>query len=56
MRLAHLEQEEVHVQKATEEKDRQEREEGKIKMDFGKTPLASELQDIAMELAAASQV
>ncbi|KAG9309481.1 hypothetical protein JVU11DRAFT_10452 [Chiua virens] len=45
MRLARLEQEEVRVRRAIEEKERVEREEGKMKMDLDKTPPAAELQD-----------
>ncbi|KAJ7583237.1 armadillo-type protein [Mycena floridula] len=56
MRLARLEQEEVRVKRAIEEKERQDREEGKMKMDLDKTPPASELQDVAMELAAAKEL
>src|SRR6266550_6300170 len=43
MRLARLEQEEVRVKRAIEEKERREREEGKMKMDIDKTPPASEI-------------
>ncbi|KAE9400027.1 ARM repeat-containing protein [Gymnopus androsaceus JB14] len=56
MRLARLEQEEVRVKRAIEEKERQEREEGKLKMDLDKTPPASEIQDVEMELAAAKDL
>jgi len=56
MRLARLEQEEVRVRRAIEEKERKEREEGKMKMDLDKTPPAAELQDVAMELAAAKEL
>ncbi|PBK99215.1 ARM repeat-containing protein [Armillaria gallica] len=56
MRLARLEQEEVRVKKAIEEKERQDREEGKMKMDLDKTPPASELTDVAMELASAKEL
>jgi splicing factor 3B subunit 1 len=53
MRLTRLEQEEVRVKRAIEEKERKEREEGKMKMDLDKTPPAAELEDVAKELAAA---
>ncbi|KAI6010767.1 small nuclear ribonucleoprotein [Pisolithus orientalis] len=56
MRLARLEQEEARVRRAIEEKERKEREEGKTKMDLDKTPPAAELQDVAMELAAAKEL
>ena len=45
MRLARLEQEESRVRRAIEEKDRREREEGKMKMDVDKTPPASEIHE-----------
>lgn len=56
MRLARLEQEEARVKKAIEEKERQDREEGKMKMDLDKTPPASELTDVAMELASVKEL
>ncbi|KAK0497221.1 armadillo-type protein [Armillaria luteobubalina] len=56
MRLARLEQEEARVKKAIEEQERQDREEGKMKMDLDKTPPASELTDVAMELASAKEL
>ncbi|KAG1815410.1 armadillo-type protein [Suillus variegatus] len=56
MRLARLEQEEARVRRAIEEKERQEREEGKMKMDLDKTPPRAELEDVAMELAAAREL
>ena len=56
MRLSRLEQEELRVRRAIEEKERKEREEGKMKMDLDKTPPAAELQDVAMELAAAKEL
>ena len=56
MRLSRLEQEEVRVRRAIEEKERREREEGQMKMDLDKTPPASELHDVAMELAAAKEL
>ncbi|KAF9052360.1 ARM repeat-containing protein [Hymenopellis radicata] len=56
MRLARLEQEEARVQRAIEEKERQDREEGKMKMDLDKTPPAAELEDVAMELEAAREL
>ncbi|KAJ3996762.1 armadillo-type protein [Lentinula boryana] len=55
MRLARLEQEEARVRRAIEEKERQEREEGKMKMDLDKTPPAAEIQDVEMELAATKE-
>ncbi|KAL4268890.1 SF3B1 family protein [Pleurotus pulmonarius] len=56
MRLARLEQEEARVKRAIEEKERREREEGKLKMDLDKTPPASELQDVEMEIMAAKEL
>ncbi|CAK5267607.1 unnamed protein product [Mycena citricolor] len=56
MRLSRLEQEELRVKRAIQDKERQEREEGKLKMDLDKTPPASELDDVAMELAAAKEL
>lgn len=53
MRLSRLEQEEQRVYRAIQEKERKEREEDGLKMDIDKTPPASELLDVAMELAAA---
>ena len=55
-RLARLEQEEARVRWAIEENERQEREEGKMKMDLDKTPSRAELEDVAMELAAAREL
>ena len=56
MRLTRLEQEELRVKRAIEEKARKEREEGKMKMDLDKTPPAAELEDVAKELAAAREL
>ncbi|KAF5388622.1 hypothetical protein D9757_004780 [Collybiopsis confluens] len=57
MRLARLEQEEARVKRAIEEKERQEREEGKLKMDLDKTPPAAQItDDVEMELAAAKEL
>ncbi|KAF7294433.1 Small nuclear ribonucleoprotein [Mycena kentingensis (nom. inval.)] len=56
MRLARLEQEEVRVHQAIREKERREKEEDKMKMDLDKTPPASELEDVALELAAAKDL
>ncbi|KAK1221091.1 U2 snRNP component prp10 [Marasmius sp. AFHP31] len=56
MRLQRLEQEEERVRKAIEEKQRKEQEEGKMAMDLDKTPPASDLDDVAMELAAAKEL
>ena len=53
MRLQRLENEEARVRRAIEEKEKKEREEGKMKMDLDKTPPAAEIEDVAMELAAA---
>ena len=53
MRLSRLEQEEQRVYRAIQEKERREREEDGLKMDADKTPPASEILDVAMELAAA---
>ena len=52
MRLARLEQEELRVKRAIEDKERQDREDGKMKMDLDKTPPASELVDLAEEAGA----
>ena len=51
MRLARLEQEELRVKKAIEEKQRKEREEDKMKMDLDRTPPAAEIEAAAKELA-----
>ncbi|KAG5651071.1 Splicing factor 3B subunit 1 [Sphagnurus paluster] len=56
MRLSRLEQEELRVKKAIEEKERREREEGKMKMDLDKTPPAAELDEVERELAAAKEL
>jgi len=53
IRLARLEQVEARVRRAIEEKERQEREGGKKKIDLDKTPSRAELEDVVMELAAA---
>lgn len=45
MRLTRLEQEEARVKRAIDEKERREREEGKMKMDIDKTPPASEIHE-----------
>jgi splicing factor 3B subunit 1 len=50
MRLARLEQEELRVKKAIEEKKRKEREEDKMKMDLDRTPPAAEIEAAAKEL------
>ncbi|KIM83122.1 hypothetical protein PILCRDRAFT_69948 [Piloderma croceum F 1598] len=55
MRLARLENEEARVKRAIEEKERKDREEGKMKMDLDKTPPAAEIEAAAKELAAAKQ-
>ena len=44
MKLARLEQEELRVKKAIEEKQRREREEDKMKMDLDRTPPAAEIE------------
>jgi splicing factor 3B subunit 1 len=51
MRLACLEQEEVGVRCAIEEKERKDREDGKEMMDLDRTPPAAEIKDVARELA-----
>jgi splicing factor 3B subunit 1 len=51
MRLARLENEEARVKCAIAEKERKDREEGKMKMDLDKTPPATEIEDVAKELA-----
>ncbi|KAJ7281768.1 armadillo-type protein [Mycena rebaudengoi] len=56
MRLSRLEQEEVRVKRAIQEKERREKEEGKMKMDLDKTPPAAELDEVARELAAAKEL
>ncbi|KAH8832641.1 small nuclear ribonucleoprotein [Flagelloscypha sp. PMI_526] len=56
MRLARLEQEEQRVRQAIQDKERQEREEGKMKMDLDKTPPAAELDDVTRELEAAKEL
>jgi len=53
MRLSRLEQEEQRVYRAIQDKERKEREEGGLKIDLDKTPPASEILDVAAELAAA---
>jgi splicing factor 3B subunit 1 len=49
MHLAHLEQEEVRVRRAIEEKERRDREDGKEMMDLDRTPLATEIEDMDRE-------
>ncbi|KAJ6493700.1 armadillo-type protein [Mycena vitilis] len=56
MRLSRLEQEEQRVKRAIQEKERRDREEGKMKMDLDKTPPAAELDEVARELAAAKEL
>nr|GAT46774.1 predicted protein [Mycena chlorophos] len=56
MRLAQLEQEEARVHRAIQEKERRDREDDKMKMDLDKTPPAAELDDVALELAAAKEL
>lgn len=56
MRLARLEQEEVRVKRAIEERERKDREEGKMKMDLDRTPPAAEIEAVAKELAAAKEL
>jgi len=56
MRLARLEQEEARVKRAIEDKERRDREEGKMKMDLDKTPPAAEIEEVARELAAAKEL
>ena len=51
MRLARLEQEELRVKKAIEEKQRKEREEDKMKMDLDRTPPAAEIEAAEKVLA-----
>ncbi|KIP10057.1 hypothetical protein PHLGIDRAFT_125885 [Phlebiopsis gigantea 11061_1 CR5-6] len=54
MRLQMLEKEEQRVRRAIEDKEKQEREEGKDKMDLDRTPPREELMEAAQELAQAS--
>jgi len=54
MRIANLEKEEQRVRRAIEDKERQEREEGRDKMDLDKTPPREEFEAAAKELAEAS--
>jgi splicing factor 3B subunit 1 len=56
MRLSRLEQEELRVKKAIEEKKRKEREEEKMKMDLDKTPPAAEIEAVSRELTAAREL
>jgi splicing factor 3B subunit 1 len=53
MRLQMLEKEEQRVKRIIEDRERQDREEGKMKMDLDKTPPRAEIQEAAQELAAA---
>jgi splicing factor 3B subunit 1 len=50
MRLQMLEKEEQRVKRLIEDKERQEREDGKMKMDLDKTPPRAEIQDAVDEL------
>jgi len=52
MRLSRLEQEELRVQKAIEEKQRKDREDDQMKMDLDKTPPREEIEAAQKELAA----
>ena len=52
MRLSRLEQEELRVKRAIEEKERKQREEDKMKMDLDKTPPREEIEAAEKELAA----
>jgi len=52
MRLQRLEKEEQRVRRAIEEKEKQDREEDKDKMDLDRTPPAAELEAAEKELAA----
>ncbi len=52
MRLSRLEQEELRVKRAIEEKQRKEREENQMKMDLDKTPPRAEIEAAEKELAA----
>ena len=56
MRLARLEQEELRVKRAIEEKERKEREEGQDKAYLDRTPPAAEIEEVARELAAAKEL
>ncbi|KAF7983388.1 hypothetical protein HWV62_22397 [Athelia sp. TMB] len=53
MRLQRLENEEARVRRAIEEKEKQDREEGKMKMDLDKTPPAAEIEEAVKELDSA---
>lgn len=52
MRLARLEQEEVRVKRAIEEKQRKQREDDQMKVDLDKTPPREEIEAAEKELAA----
>jgi len=54
MRLSRLQQEELRVKRLIEEKEKQERDEGRMKMDLDRTPPAAEIEDVAQELAMAA--
>lgn len=54
MRLQRLEKEEQRVRRAIEDKEKQDREEGKMKMDLDKTPPARDIEEAAKELAGAA--
>lgn len=54
MRLQMLQKEEERVKRIIDDRERQDREEGKMKMDLDKTPPRAEIQDAMEEVAAAS--
>jgi splicing factor 3B subunit 1 len=56
MRLARLEQEELRVKRAIEEKERREREEGSKMAELDKTPPRDEIEEVEKELAAAREL
>lgn len=55
MRLQMLEKEEQRVKRLIEEKEKEEREEGKMKMDLDKTPPRAEIMDAVEELIASTE-
>ncbi len=52
MRLQRLEREEARVRRAIQEKERQDREDGKVQEDLDRTPPAAEIEEAMKELAA----
>ncbi|KAF9005936.1 small nuclear ribonucleoprotein [Cyathus striatus] len=56
MRLSRLEQEELRVKRAIEDKERKQREDDKMKMDLDRTPPREEIEAVERELAAAKEL